>query len=504
MADNENLFAKSKVQLVLNHPFFGVLVCHLPTEPMDPAIMMAMGAPPTAMVDGKKIYYNAEWVKGLPEKQRMGLLCHEILHPALQHLWRRGQREPETWNRACDYVVNDIILNTKNGGGTGFELPPGGCIDGQFSGMSVEQVYHLLKEQEQGKGKKKAKEGKVLDGHLEKEYEKGGGKGKGKAGAGDQGASKKDGKGKDGKGKGQEKKDGQGNGSGAKEEAERQRQEAEKKAAQGQGKSEEKDEEKDDEGENDQDGETPNQQQEGEGGDADSNEGSLDDVKEDMTEVWKGLLIQAAMVAKSRGTLPGQLERLVGEVTKPKVPWQRIIEMYINDTIRDDYDMCRQDRRFIMQGIYFPELQSNAASVVVATDTSGSIGGDELKTFVGEITGILRCRGVSAMRLMACDAEITMDETLLPTDALPENFPGGGGTDFRPVFKRIADNMEGIPPALIVYLTDGYGTFPERDIGIPTIWLIAAHSGTPDESLPKPPFGITVRYDLDTEVIGVL
>lgn len=490
MAENERgPFAKAKVQLVLNHPFFGVLVCHLPTEPVDPVVMLAMGAPPTAMVDGHKIYYNEEWVKSLPEKQRMGLLCHEILHPALQHLWRRGQRDPELWNQACDYVVNDIILNgTKGGGPTGFELPPGGLVDPQFSGMAVEQVYHILKEQQTGKTKKRAKEGKVLDGHLEKEYQKGKGAGKGQP---------------------QDKK-GKGNGGGDKDE----KKDEKKGKGKGQGKDEAKakeEEAKKDEGngapdsgaDKGQEDAPSHEQQEGQGGDIDFDEQPLGEGDEPIEEVWKGLLTQAAMVAKARGNLPGQMERLVGEITRPKVPWQRIIEMYINETVRDDYDMMKQDRRFIQQGIYFPDLQSNAASVVVAVDTSGSIGGEELKTFVGEITGILRCRGVARMRLLACDAEVTLDEMVLPTDPIPENFPGGGGTDFRPVFKKIAENRDGTPPALIVYLTDGCGTFPERDIGIPTVWMIATHSSLPDESLPKPPFGVTLRYDLDTEVIGV-
>jgi predicted metal-dependent peptidase len=502
MSDSPNLFAKAKVQLVLNSPFFGVLVCHLPTEPIDGAIMMAMGLPPTAMVDGKKIYYNPEWVKTLSDKQRIGLLCHEVLHPALQHLWRRGQREPELWNQACDYVVNSVIMGTKTTQGTGYELPPEGLLDKRFDGMAVEQVYHHLKEEQKNDKKRPGKGGKVMDGHLEQEYGKGKGQGKGQPG---QGKAK-------GKGAGEEKK-GQGGGGGKDEKKG-------KGAGKGQGKPEDGEEEgQNDSGEGEGEGgegegqgqgqngsEQPpsNVQQPGEGGDADSNVGALDDADGSLEEVWRGLLTQAAMVAKQRGTLPGQLERLVEAATQPRVPWQRIIEMYINDVVRDDYDMLRQDRRFLQQGIYLPELQSNACQVAVAVDTSGSIGAEELKTFLGEITGMLRCRGVSRMRLLACDAEVTLDETILPTDPLPENFPGGGGTDFRPVFKAIEDNPEGLPPALIVYLTDGFGTFPERDIGIPTIWMIATQSGVADENLPKPEFGVVVRYDLDTEVIGVL
>jgi hypothetical protein len=51
---------------------------------------------------------------------------------------------------------------------------------------------------------------------------------------------------------------------------------------------------------------------------------------------------------------------------------------------------------------------------------------------------------------------------------------------------------------------DGFGTFPKQDIGIPTIWLMTAHGHMSDESLPKPEFGIVVRYDLDTEAVSVV
>jgi predicted metal-dependent peptidase len=45
---------------------------------------------------------------------------------------------------------------------------------------------------------------------------------------------------------------------------------------------------------------------------------------------------------------------------------------------------------------------------------------------------------------------------------------GGGGTDFRPVFDRIAEEPE--PPNALVYLTDLYGSFPDQAPAYPVIW----------------------------------
>jgi predicted metal-dependent peptidase len=556
--EKKNHFAKAKVQLVLNHSFYAVLSCHLPTVPVGPEFFLmvqirlrretgnqSIVIPPTALVDGKKIYYNAAWVEKMPEKQRLGLLAHEVTHPALQHPWRRGNRRMDLWHRATDYAVNDILLRTTNPDGKpAFELPPGGLFEQRFSGMAAEQIYNILlkeeKEEEEqqkkggqpkpGKGKGK---GEALDSLVDRPIDpddadgtgknKGKGKGKGKP------KPEKKGGGKDdkpdlpqmeqpgaGKSKNEEKDE--------KEEQEEDQNPGESKSQKNPGKKEdgeaEEDEQDEDESEEPSEEESDDESEEadeseedsdtsegqgqpGDGGPADQHEGhggahdhacaELEDSDASLQEEWKSLLQQAAMVAKSRGQLPGQLARLVEEVSEPRVPWQQIIEQFVNDIVRDDYDMMKQDRRFIQQGIYFPDLQSNATTVAAFLDTSGSIGLKELKFYVSEVASICRCRGVKYLRLLCCDAEITLDLCLSATDPLPENFPGGGGTDFRPPFKRVKE--EGERPSLVIYFTDLMGTFPETDPGVPTIWLWSKPAWTKDAEAPDVPFGTVIGFD---------
>ena len=183
-------------------------------------------------------------------------------------------------------------------------------------------------------------------------------------------------------------------------------------------------------------------------------------------------------------------------MNEPQVAWQQIIESRVNDVCRDDYDMLVRDRRF--QNIYFPELQANATHIAVFVDTSGSIGEKEIRAFVSEIVGILRCRGIKSVRIMACDDKLTLDVTISPTDELPTNYPGGGGTDFRPPFKRLIDEPNGDRPALVIYLTDMCGTFPDKDPGFETIWLAACPSWQRADQLPKPEFGTVIPYDFMT------
>jgi predicted metal-dependent peptidase len=553
-------FAKPKVQLIVNHPFFGVLACHLPCVPVSAAFLASVGAPPTAAVDGRKIYYYAPWVESLTDKQRLGLLCHEVLHPALGHLWRRGNRRVDLWLRATDYAVNDVIMRTLlPNGQCAFELPPGGLYEKRFAGMAVEQIYAILLKEEQerkDKGQPEKKDQNPIDGQLEKPVEpdekkgkkkqekkpgkgkpspkdepgdggkekpedkKEPGKGKGEKpedddllkaegedadpsdekGEAKDGEDGKDAEGKDGEdtegedgdaedGEGEEGEDGEGEG----EDGEG---EGECDYPAGPGKLGEGEKGKDAEPQPGDDGEPSKDQPEGDGGHVDCAHGDLEEVDESLNEFWRGALNQALMVAKSRGNVPGALSRLVEEVTAPKVAWQQVIEQFVNEVVRDDYDMMKQDRRFLEAGIYFPELQSNATNIAVVVDSSGSIGEKEIKSFVGEIVGILRCRGIASVRIMSCDDKVTLDETISPTDALPENYPGGGGTDFRPPFKRLRDEPGPARPALVVYLTDMMGTFPDKDpLGLPTIWLASCPPWMKPESLPVPCFGTVIAYD---------
>ena len=48
---------------------------------------------------------------------------------------------------------------------------------------------------------------------------------------------------------------------------------------------------------------------------------------------------------------------------------------------------------------------------------------------------------------------------------------GGGGTDFRPVFRYVDEHPE-LDPALLIYFTDGCGDCPERPPAYPVMWLL--------------------------------
>jgi predicted metal-dependent peptidase len=96
--------------------------------------------------DGVSLFYNPQFVDTLNAAELAGVLAHEVMHPALQHHTRRGDRKPTRWNMACDYAINPILIDA------GLTLPKDVLIDNRFRGMSAERIYNLIEENEKQEG----------------------------------------------------------------------------------------------------------------------------------------------------------------------------------------------------------------------------------------------------------------------------------------------------------------------------------------------------------------
>ncbi len=129
---------KSRTALLLDHPFFGALLFRLGASPSTSVATMA--------TDGVSLFYNPEFVDTLNAAELAGVLAHEVMHPALQHHTRRGDRNQARWNMACDYAINPMLLDA------GLVLPKDVLIDNRFRGMSAERIYNLLEEDEKEEG----------------------------------------------------------------------------------------------------------------------------------------------------------------------------------------------------------------------------------------------------------------------------------------------------------------------------------------------------------------
>ena len=151
----------------------------------------------------------------------------------------------------------------------------------------------------------------------------------------------------------------------------------------------------------------------------------------------------------------------------------------MTERYNDDFSWSRGNRRFISQGLYLPSRLSDnmMGEVVVVIDTSGSISAKELNEFGSEVKGIVDEVRPSKVRVIYCDSRIAHIDEFGPNDDLQFAAHGGGGTDFRPPFDWLEKNN--ISPRALVYLTDGYGPFPEQEPDFPTLWCTNNHDVTP-------------------------
>ena len=96
----------------------------------------------TADTNGVEVRYNPKFFMALSQEERVFLLLHETLHVALLHNVRLQKRDHAKWNVAADYVIN-LVLTER-----GYKMPSMGLLDSQYKGMTTEEVYALLPDQD--------------------------------------------------------------------------------------------------------------------------------------------------------------------------------------------------------------------------------------------------------------------------------------------------------------------------------------------------------------------
>ena len=143
---------------------------------------------------------------------------------------------------------------------------------------------------------------------------------------------------------------------------------------------------------------------------------------------------------------------------------------------------------------------------VIAIDTSGSVEGELVQTFVQKTYNILKSTesffSKINLHIIQCDAEIQEDVKITSQEEFDEylktmTIKGLGGTDFRPVFRYVDElihqgefvNLRGL-----IYFTDGYGNFPAQKPGYETAFVFVKDEfNNPD----VPPWAIKLVLQRD-------
>ena len=383
MSDSRRL-TEIKTAMLLHVPFFASLLLDM----MDMKVGKFPGVfPPgneTAATNGKTIWIDEDFLDSMPLPEAVFVVCHEVGHAMWQHM-SRGKKyhdtgfegkpfDPRLWNIAGDYVINDLLVESKIG-----KMPKVGLHD-TSKGTSldmVDDVYRKLLNDDPGGS------GQGFDIHI-------------------------------------------------------------------------------------------------------LEAGSANEAE------WKRAVKTAADAAKAMGKLPDNLKRFVEQLLNPTIPWQEKLRHHVMKAIgRDSHTWSKpQRRRLITQGVILPSYTGFAAGhVVVAVDTSGSIGEKELQVFMTELQNILDTARPTGVTVIACDADIHDVTELDAHENLLDNMPplsGGGGTSFIPPFEWCKE--QGLEPAALIYFTDMCGPFPSEAPNYPAIWC-----ATTDQQAP---WGETIRVEI--------
>ena len=194
------------------------------------------------------------------------------------------------------------------------------------------------------------------------------------------------------------------------------------------------------------------------------------------------------------GKLGGNQSRELGALMEPKVDWREQLRDFVSSTAvgKDISTWQRVSRRWLQHDMYMPStITENVGRIVVAIDTSGSIGTAELSKFLSEVQGICINTKPEKVDLLYWDTEVAAHEvyTQEQLDKLTSSTKpaGGGGTDVACVSKYLKDNQ--IRPECVIVLTDGYIYGDWGTWNVPVLWTIVGGNKV------VPPMGTTIHLD---------
>lgn len=404
-----NKIIQARANLVLDECFFGSLALRLKLV-VDPTCK-------TFWTDGQRLGFNPEYAANLSLAEVTGIICHEVMHNANGHPWRRDGRDKKQWNLAADFAIDPMIIGAR------MQLPDGGHIDPSLDGLSAEQIYG----RQQQPPPQQSPQGQ----------ESGGGE--------DEPEAKKV------------------------DDAER------------------PDEQDDQEQEEEREGE------QGEEEDQDFGCGEVRDCTDEdaptLEAEWQVAVIQAAQAAKAQGKLPTGIERLVEEIRRPKIDWRAALRRFIQMCARQDFSWRQPNRRYVASGLYLPALCSEQMPpVVIYWDTSGSRDSEEARAeCAAEVASVIEEVKPEKTYVIYGDTKFQHVDEFEPGDPIEFHPKGGGGTDFTWIPKWIEEN--GIEPACLIGITDGYGTWPNHEPEYSTLWAMTTDIVAP--------FGETLRLTED-------
>jgi predicted metal-dependent peptidase len=485
---------KARAELILARRFYGVLVSNV-----EPVISHRV---PTMGTNGRQHFVNPDFVATLSQEELLGVQAHESEHDARGHSRRRGNRDPEKWNIACDLAINgDLIAE-------GFKLPASRLFDPKYLGMAAEDIFRSLELDEAAAKKSQEQEPDGDDGDDESasdQSEDGDGDESGKDQA-DESQSGNESGDADGDGDGEhddgESSDGTGGGGEPGDETDGE------PSGGGEGKTE-TGEANGGGGEGEGTGE-PGDEANGAGepgeGTSSGDPGGCGEVldappgDDHLDQEWERITRQAASMSRAIGQLPGHVAREIERSDHPPRDWRETLRDWFQNGATTQQTWSRPNRRTISSGLYLPGTERDGINkVCFLIDTSASVTfyAGALEAIKAECQAALDERVIDTATVIYGDTRVTRVDEYHSGDELEFDPRGGGGTMMRPLFDHVKNEID--DASLIVCFTD-LEIESEAALGpephCPVLWACVGYPARVKQYLANAPWraaGIEVR-----------
>ena len=188
--------------------------------------------------------------------------------------------------------------------------------------------------------------------------------------------------------------------------------------------------------------------------------------KREIEKDWQQKAVDAATTARMKGDLPAGMELLLGKLHENKVNWKTILKQQIQSQIPYDFSYASPSKKSISMGVYMPSYVKERIKILIAMDTSGSVGDKERIDFMSEIFGMAKgFKDRLEMVFLTHDTAVHNDYTIengnvAKIKALKLN--GGGGTSHEPVMEYIKEKHKDCKFA--IFFSDGYSDLNDFDM----------------------------------------
>ena len=231
----------------------------------------------------------------------------------------------------------------------------------------------------------------------------------------------------------------------------------------------------------------------------DGKDGQPQYTKEELKQIRdeiRDAVMQAASAAGA-GNVPANIQRMIKELTEPKMNWREILRQQIQSTIKNDYTFMRPNRKgWHMNAILPGTNYEETIDICVSIDMSGSIGDEQAKDFLSEIKGIMEEYKDFKIKVWCFDTEVYNEADFdgYTMDSFMDYEPmGGGGTEFMVNWDYMKEHQ--IQPKKFIMFTDGYpyGSWGD-ELYCDTVFIIHGNNTI------VPPFGEHAYYEEVKEV----